>query len=231
MRLGGIGLGFALVTVVTRSAHHGHTGRYDRSRPVYINGTLAEVDWGYPHAQLTIDIPSGVRLPNDLSRFSELDRLDDRDTVSRLTPAQAGRIEVILPPNIMGDIIPSPDRPERGDRLEAVAYQRCPQGSRYDGEWRVQALTTTTGEVLFRSVGAPTGFSDGCAGQRPRQSPSPHSSATTEPTTRPTDSTAPSADATDENVPIVPIAAAGLGAAAVTAVIWVIRRRRSVGGR
>ncbi|GLZ13628.1 hypothetical protein Acsp04_38630 [Actinomadura sp. NBRC 104425] len=58
----------------------------------------------------------------------------------------------------------SDDRPERGDRVEAVVFRRCEQGSNRDGELRVQALATPSGRVVFCSAGTRTHYADGCPG-------------------------------------------------------------------
>ncbi len=43
------------------AAHHGFTGRYDRSQPVWIEGTVIAANFGYPHAVLTLLPDQGAR--------------------------------------------------------------------------------------------------------------------------------------------------------------------------
>jgi len=210
-------LAFVLATILTRPAHHGSTGHYDRTRPVYLSGTVVTADWGYPHATMTVDVPEGLRVPADAGRFATLDELNDRPIVDSLSARPPGRVEILFPPDIMADVVPSDDRPERGDRAEAVVFRRCDQGNSWDGELRVQAVATPSGRVVFRSAGTRTRYSDGCPGG----SSAPSASGAGAPTSRD--------DNGDALLGGAVVAGVGVGAAA--AVAWITRRRRHVAGR
>lgn len=51
-------------------AHHGWSS-FDQSRPLYLEGTVAQVAWRNPHVELKLDLPAdGVKLPADLATRS-----------------------------------------------------------------------------------------------------------------------------------------------------------------
>lgn len=151
--------GAVLATTGPAAAHHGDTGVYDRSRPTYFAGEVVTTEYEFPHAEISVAVPDAVAVPADRDRFAELDVLDGRPTTSRLVPAAAGQYVILFPPELSGDVA---GLPQTGQQAVAVAYPRCPQGNEYDGEYRVQALVTTDGQVRFRRAGSPTGYGDGC---------------------------------------------------------------------
>ena len=51
-------------------AHHGWSS-FDQTRPLYLEGKVAQVAWRNPHVELTLDLPAdGLKLPADLSTRS-----------------------------------------------------------------------------------------------------------------------------------------------------------------
>lgn len=51
-------------------AHHGWSS-FDQSRPIYLEGQVAQVAWRNPHVELKLDLPkAGLKLPTDLSARS-----------------------------------------------------------------------------------------------------------------------------------------------------------------
>ena len=48
-------------------AHHGWSS-FDQDRPIYLEGTVARVRWQNPHAELMLDVPSGLKVPADLAK-------------------------------------------------------------------------------------------------------------------------------------------------------------------
>jgi hypothetical protein len=48
-------------------AHHGWSG-FDQQRPLYLEGKAAKVAWRNPHAELTLERPADLRLPDDLAK-------------------------------------------------------------------------------------------------------------------------------------------------------------------
>ena len=61
--------GFAVPTLALRHAHahHGWSG-FDTSRPLYLEGRVAKVSWGNPHAELEVEPKAGLAVPPDLPR-------------------------------------------------------------------------------------------------------------------------------------------------------------------
>jgi hypothetical protein len=59
-------------------AHHGWSS-FDQSRPLYLEGRVARVSWGNPHAELVLELPPGLVLPPDLA--------------GRALPAQAAAVD------------------------------------------------------------------------------------------------------------------------------------------
>ena len=47
-------------------AHHGWSS-FDQNRPIYLEGRAVEVAWRNPHAELVLEVPKGMAVPNDLA--------------------------------------------------------------------------------------------------------------------------------------------------------------------
>jgi Family of unknown function (DUF6152) len=47
-------------------AHHGWSS-FDQGRPIYLEGRAANVAWKNPHAELTLELAAGLKLPADLA--------------------------------------------------------------------------------------------------------------------------------------------------------------------
>jgi hypothetical protein len=71
-------LGTALLSPLLARAHHGWSG-FDSSVPIYLEGRIAAVQWGNPHATLDLEPTPGLRLPSDLG--------------TRALPAQQARVD------------------------------------------------------------------------------------------------------------------------------------------
>ena len=48
-------------------AHHGWSS-FDQERPIYLEGKVVKSSWQNPHAELEIDLPTGLKLPLDLAQ-------------------------------------------------------------------------------------------------------------------------------------------------------------------
>jgi len=48
-------------------AHHGWSS-FDQNRPIYLEGTVVEVKWRNPHAELVLELPATLSLPADLAQ-------------------------------------------------------------------------------------------------------------------------------------------------------------------
>ncbi len=47
-------------------AHHGWSG-FDQTRPIYLEGTAADVAWRNPHVEVVLAVDADLRLPADLA--------------------------------------------------------------------------------------------------------------------------------------------------------------------
>jgi hypothetical protein len=164
MALLAVGLALSVFTGWTpeAAAHHGFTGAYDFCRPVYIEGTVTSVRYGYPHAEFTVDVPRDLALPQNPRARADLRALaeaEDRDTLSMLVlPQTRGPMMILLEP-VMTGTVTERRRPRVGDRVTAVAYQRV-SDDRYRGELRVILLSLGDGGVVMAS--RPRSYHRGC---------------------------------------------------------------------
>jgi hypothetical protein len=59
-------------------AHHGWSS-FDQSRPIYLEGRVAQVAWRNPHVELSLELSPSLKLPADMT--------------SRVLPAQAAAVD------------------------------------------------------------------------------------------------------------------------------------------
>ncbi len=62
----------------TAHAHHGWSS-FDQDRPIYLEGKARKVTWQNPHAELMLEVASGLKIPADLA--------------TRTLPAQAAPVD------------------------------------------------------------------------------------------------------------------------------------------
>jgi hypothetical protein len=53
--------------VAPARAHHGWSG-FDPNRPLYLEGRVTRVRWQNPHAEIDIEVPTGLKVPADLAK-------------------------------------------------------------------------------------------------------------------------------------------------------------------
>ncbi|APO76808.1 hypothetical protein AM571_CH04030 [Rhizobium etli 8C-3] len=98
----------ALYFAASVQAHHGW-GAYDTDRPLYLEGTVAEIHWRNPHPEVVIEVP--------------------------VTPPRANLVHVPVPPELeklgIREVLAKARAPERGGRYTLDL-------ARLDG-WRVGA--------------------------------------------------------------------------------------------
>jgi hypothetical protein len=59
----------ALPASFIANAHHGWSS-FDLDRPIYLEGKASKVKWQNAHTELTLELPSGMKLPADLATRS-----------------------------------------------------------------------------------------------------------------------------------------------------------------
>lgn len=155
------------------AAHHGGTGDYDGSRPLYLRGTVTDVRYGYPHAVLEIDVPNDLAVPEDLAGREGVELIRGREYWQGAPSAEGagGHRELLLPPDMTGTIGAMPNRPAVGDEVSAIVYRRCDEedDSPYAGELRVQWLAFADETLTYQ--GTITRITDGCPDTSDEESP------------------------------------------------------------
>ncbi|MEV5827641.1 hypothetical protein AB0L25_18930 [Spirillospora sp. NPDC052242] len=199
-------------------AHHGGGGSYDASRPLYLRGRVIQARYGFPHAQLRIEVPANLTVP---SRLPGADRLRGHDAWGGPpAPEGAGQVrDLLLPPDITGTLNDMSGRPNVGDEVAAIVYRRCDaEGDEYSGELRVQMIYTGTGTHRYR--GSITRIVDRCLdAARPRSSGPAARGA-------PAPAGAPAATGADDP-PVFLLGGSALVAAGVVAGLIRLRNRRA----
>ena len=121
-------------------AHHGGTGDYEASRPLYIAGEVVEARYTAPHGIITVRVPSDLQVPQELPGTEELRGYEHWDGHPQVEGTGEER-EILLPPDITSQVGALPDPPGPGDEISLVAYRRCDEeDNTYTGELRVQML-------------------------------------------------------------------------------------------
>lgn len=159
-------------------AHHGFSGRYDRSKPLYIEGQITQATYTQPHGLITIEPSAPTAPPADLLQLNASDyaRLGGRDVVTRAQPIQAtggGVLVLLLTPPMTTEVAFRPAQPARGQSVGAIVYRECSTG-----ELRVQLLRVSATDTLVRQ-GVLQREVDGC------DTPSPTTVAVAPSTTAP----------------------------------------------
>lgn len=130
-------LGLPLATIADAAlAHHGFEGRYDISRPIYLDGFVRSASFRPPHPTLSLAIRADLRRPESLLDGEEF----ARDLVVR--EEDRGRtLDVEFPPvRLFFDMA---GRLAIGERIAIVAYRNCSPPSQLRGQWVRLADGTT----------------------------------------------------------------------------------------
>lgn len=106
-------------------AHHGWSG-FAADTPVYLRGRVKEVKWENPHAMLTIEIASGLAVPEGFAQRqfpAQSSPVDGADILRRTVAPPRGETQWTL------ELAPlfrinqwSIPQPAIGDEVEAVGY-------------------------------------------------------------------------------------------------------------
>ena len=119
------------------TAHHGFSGRYDLSTPLWIEGVVVQAYFGRPHATVTLRTPADMALPSP-----QPDPAIARDVidVSRLTvrPDTRGRELLIeFPP--VSQFFGMDGKLAIGDRISVIAFRNCDAPHQLRGQWILAA--------------------------------------------------------------------------------------------
>lgn len=130
--------GLAALVPLPTAAHHGFRGRYDRSKPFWLEGAVRNAYFGQPHAAIRID-PSVMVRPPDVAAAVEpfadgLQAWPVRDEV-----------EIEFPPVRL--FFELDGRIQLGDLIAVIALQNCEPLNQLRG----QAVRLSNGEWIVRS--------------------------------------------------------------------------------
>lgn len=125
-------------------AHHGFTGRYDLSAPIWLEGSVTEVYFGQPHPEITLQTDDELSLPT-----GELDLAGARDTIDigllSVRPDTRSRaVTVQFPPVAVFFELGS--SVSVGDRIAIIAFRNCGEPHQLRGQW----LRLNTAEPVAR---------------------------------------------------------------------------------
>ena len=116
----------ALLSTQSAEAHHGWSS-YNTQVPLYLEGTVAEVQWRNPHPKLVVVIEAPARAvdPSKVTLPSDAEGAELRDALARAQPAAPGRYTVHLPPLARLERAGVSAPPKAGERFVAIAYASC----------------------------------------------------------------------------------------------------------
>jgi hypothetical protein len=126
-------------------AHHGFTGRYDVSQPLWIEGQVRDAYFGQPHPTLTIATPQTLAAP---ANRPELTAISDVIASSKLVVRDdtlGQTITIEFPPTRaffnLGSAV------KVGDTVRVVAFRNCEAPHQLRGQW----VLPETGPAIARS--------------------------------------------------------------------------------
>ncbi len=118
----------AMLTTAAALAHHGFGGAYDRSAPIYLEGTVEQAYFGYPHAELVLRADpsaSPADLPDNAAEFMP---------GLGVWQADLGEApEVEFPP--VRRFFDLADRIEVGDRIALIVLRNCEPPHQLRAQW------------------------------------------------------------------------------------------------
>lgn len=119
------------------SAHHGYTGEYDAKRPIYIKGTVQQVNITYPHVELTIRVSERNPIPATLPKIADVAITDVMKIITAAAPGAYSLQVAGLQTELQGRITP-------GDKIAVVALQNCLPPNQYRTRW----IRIASGDVV-----------------------------------------------------------------------------------
>ncbi len=119
------------------SAHHGYTGEYDAQRPVYIEGTVQQVNIAYPHVEMTIQVAQRNRVPTTLPKIADIAIADVMKIMTAAEPGTYALQVAGLQTELQGRISP-------GDKIALVALQNCLPPNQF----RTRYIRLASGDVV-----------------------------------------------------------------------------------
>jgi hypothetical protein len=128
-----------LSAAIPSAAHHGFGGRYDVSRPIWLQGVVHAASFRPPHPTIMLEADRDIRRPDALPDGAEfLNRLVTRDE------DRGQRLEIEFPP--VGLFFNLADRVRTGQTIAVVALRNCAAPHQLRGQW----IRLADGSVVVR---------------------------------------------------------------------------------
>ena len=124
---------FLLVCMPTAWAHHGFNGRYDLSKPVWIEGVVTKAYFGQPHAELSIRTAASLAVPSPLPDLAESSSFLSAGSLVVIQELRGQVVRVELPPT--GQFFSLERRIKVGDRVAVIAVRNCESPFQLNGQW------------------------------------------------------------------------------------------------
>lgn len=141
----------ALLGTVPAGAHHGFTGAYDASRPIFMEGTVQRVTVAYPHVELTLQVTARAQVPGTLPKIDDLGIPELMKLMTSAAPGSYALQVAGLQSELEGRIA-------AGDRIALVALRNCLPPNQHRTRW----IRVASGEVVSLSGRTQTEVA-GCA--------------------------------------------------------------------
>lgn len=107
------------------AAHHGFTGQYDASRPLYLQGTVQQVRWQSPHSTLIVELPKNLEVPPEFRQLSASELGSDTQQRLIVSPDLLGTRSRLEFPPVASMVNPLQDRLQVGDSIQLVVLRNC----------------------------------------------------------------------------------------------------------
>ena len=150
-------LGLALCGLLVGAAAQAHHGwsSYNTVLPLYLEGTIAEVQWRNPHPEIIVVVgsPAPAVDPSQVVLRSDSDAGAIRDALAKAQPAQPGRYTLHLPPIARLERAGVAFAPQQGERVVALAYASCSEAGTARAAFVGLANGTTATQQISRNKG------------------------------------------------------------------------------
>ncbi len=130
------GVSFCIVACLLMSsvrAHHGFTGRYDVSQPLWIEGEITRVYFGQPHPLVTIRTNSKLTTPAQTPDLAGAGDVIAAGAIVVRADTRGQDVRIEFPPVRM--FFELGDRITVGDRVAVIAFRNCESPHQLRGQW------------------------------------------------------------------------------------------------
>lgn len=128
-----LGLFLALMPSTLAFGHHGFHGRYDLSRPVWVEGTVVRSYFGNPHSVLTLEIADDLRVPEAPPTLGPAAAFLNTLALHVPSDLPGQTVQLELPPTPQYSMLGG--RISVGDRIAAVAIRNCEAPHQLNVQW------------------------------------------------------------------------------------------------